>query len=551
MDRALWLLLWFRLKAWLRRLLRNAHTGRGLLLLIAGILFFGCILLNPLLGYAISSGRPGRAETVEHMRTYGTLGLFAYCAMTLLFSSGERAIVFSPAEVNFLFSGPFTRRRLLGYKIASSVLACLVTSAFMMVVLLSYGVWPVAAYVGLVLTLLFLSFFGMVISLLANTLGARAYNRRRKWLLAGALLLVLLALALQGRELLRLRPAEMLQHLQASPVAQVVLAPLGWFVRAYTAQDAAELLRYGGLALGVDAAMVGLVLALDVQYLEASAAASERVYARILRARRVGAPSAAWYTPAAKARFSLPSPPWWGGAGPVAWRQLLTALRSLKGMAVFLALIGGALLVVPLVVTAGDRSVELAVGQVLAYSLLGLSLISLPWMVAFDFRGDVDRMDVLKALPIAPWRLVVGQLAAPVLLLSLIQVLALAGIQATFGGIAPLPLVALVLSGPVNFVSLGIDNLLFLWFPSRQAVAMPGDFQVMGRQMLLLLTKGLALGTALVGAAVAYFLVWFLAHSLPGALAAAFVVLAGCAAALVPLLALAFARFDVARDTPP
>jgi hypothetical protein len=550
-DRALWLLLWLRLKGWLRRLLRSTHTARGLLLLIAGVLFFGCIFLNPIVNYFLHPARTGNSEVVEHMRTYGALGLLAYCAMTLLFSSGERAIFFSPAEVNFLFPGPFTRRRLLVYKITSSVLACLVTSGFMTLALSTYGVWPLAAYVGLVLTLLFLSFFGMVISLAANTLGARAYNRRRKWLLAGVLLVVLLALALEGRDLLRLRPAEMLERLQESPVAQVVLAPLGWFVRAYTAADAGELLRFGGLALAVDAAMAALVLALDVQYLEASAAASERVYARILRARRVGAPSAAWYTPGGKARFTLPPLPWWGGVGPLAWRQLLTAVRSLKGLTIFLALIGGALLVVPLVVAAGDRSAELAVGQILAYSLLGLSLISLPMMVAFDFRGDVDRMDILKALPVAPWRVVVGQLAAPVLLLSLIQVLALVGIEVAFGGIAPLPLVALVLAWPVNFVSLGIDNLLFLWFPSRQVVAMPHDFQVMGRQLLLLVAKGMALGSAVVSAALAYALVWFLGHSLPGALAAAFLVLAACGAALVPLLAFAFARFDVARDTPP
>ncbi|HJT77411.1 MAG TPA: putative ABC exporter domain-containing protein, partial [Gemmataceae bacterium] len=283
MNRALWLLLWFRLKGWLRRLLRNAHTVRGLLLLVAGVLFFGCIFLNPVVMLFLDPVGPGRAEALEHMRTFGALGLLSYCALTLLMSSGERAITFSPAEVNFLFSGPFTRRQLLGYKITSSALACLVTSAFMLLILLPYGVWPPAAYVGLVLTLLFLAFFGMAISMLANTLGARAYNRRRKWLLAGLLLLVLLAVALEGRDLLRLPPGQMLQRLQASPVAQAVLIPLGWFVWAYTAQDAGGLLRYGGLALAVDAAMLGLVLALDVQYLEASAAASERVYARLQR----------------------------------------------------------------------------------------------------------------------------------------------------------------------------------------------------------------------------------------------------------------------------
>jgi hypothetical protein len=551
MDRALWLLLWFRFKGWFRRLVRGTGSVRGVLLLVLGALFFGCIFLNPLIAYFVGPVHPEGGISLGRMRRFGPLGLFAYCATTLLSSTGERAISFSPAEVDFLFCGPFSRRQLLAYKIAASVFGCLLTALFMTAVALPYGVWPPAAYAGLALTFLFLYLFGMVFGLVLNVVGARFASRRRRLVLAGLGLLVLAALLPLGRELPRLSPRDLLEFLDGSPVMQAVLAPLGWFVQTVQAQNVQDLLAYGARALAVNALLVVLVFALDADYLEASAAASERVYARIQRIRRGGA-SAGWYTPGKAGRLSLPSLPWWGGVGPVAWRQLTSALRSLRGLTVFLGILGGALLVVSvLAMVGGDRSTQPAVRVILATTLAALSLISLPATLTFDFRGDLDRIDVLKTLPIAPWRIVVGQLTASVLLLGLIQLGGLAGIQLLWGGMEQILLGAVLLCWPANFLTLGIDNLLFLWFPTRQVVATPGDFQMMGRQMLLLLTKFLALGVALGVAALVGLPAGLLAGSVPVGVAAAFVVLMGFAAGLVPLLALAFEHFDVARDTPP
>ena len=44
MDSALWLLLWLRFRAWLRRLVRSAATLRGALFLAAGLLFFALVI---------------------------------------------------------------------------------------------------------------------------------------------------------------------------------------------------------------------------------------------------------------------------------------------------------------------------------------------------------------------------------------------------------------------------------------------------------------------------------------------------------------------------
>jgi hypothetical protein len=195
--------------------------------------------------------------------------------------------------------------------------------------------------------------------------------------------------------------------------------------------------------------------------------------------------------------------------------------------------------------------------------VLAMSMF-LTTVVPYDFRGDVDRLEVLKSLPVAPWCLAIGQLLTPVLLLTLVQWTVLGLVQGIVGRVAPLLLVFAAFTLPFNFLLFGLENLLFLLFPMRLMAAAPDDFQAMGRNVLFLLGKAFSLtlvagAAALVGGLV-YVLVGLATRPLPGAgemmqwacaLAAAWMAVAVCAAALVPLVAKAFVAFDVARDTPP
>jgi hypothetical protein len=551
MHPALWLLLWLRVRGWWRRLFRNAGTVRGAFLLVVGVLFFSCIFLNPLLVYFFATPEE-QAGYIAGMRRFGPLGLLAYCVVTLLFSTGERAITFTPAEIDFLFPGPFSRRQLLGYKIAVTFLTCLLTGLFFALYLLAHGAWFVAAYAGAVLACFFLMLFAMVVGLVANTLGARAHTRARQLVLFLLAALLLLAALHAGSDLLAANPEEVLKRVEQAPALQVVLEPLRWFIETITARHLwPDFAGYLALSAALDLALVGLVFVLDVQYLEASAAASAKIYAQLQRVRSGGA-FAAMRGSRRTAERSLPALPWWGGVGPLAWRQLLTAVRSLRGLLLFLGIFAVAL-VVPLVLGFhGDKPETGMLGQTLGSALLAVSLLTLPAMITFDFRGDVDRMDVLKALPVTAWRLVLGQLAVPVLLLTLIQVGLLALIQLVWGGVATVLGAVLAVSLPFNFLSFEVDNLMFLWFPTRQVPSSPADFQMMGRQLLVLVAKLLVLGVA-GGLAVLVGIVLYLlaGDNLVLAVSAGWLLLALFAAALVPLLALAFRNFDVARDTPP
>ena len=103
---------------------------------------------------------------------------------------------------------------------------------------------------------------------------------------------------------------------------------------------------------------------------------------------------------------------------------------------------------------------------------------------------------------------------------------------------------------PYNALLFGVENLACLLFPARWSTAAGFDIQATGRLMLLIFAKTVILALAAWVATGVGSVMYLLSGSLWAALATAWVVLAGCAAGLVPFLALAFRRYDVARDTP-
>src|SRR5687767_12038558 len=150
MDRALWFLLWLRFTGWARRLSKSLFTLKG-----AGLAALGLFVFVPMIISAFLSDAGSDAERLAQIRRYGPLVMLSYCLMTVMFSSAERAVTFSPAEVNFLFTGPFSRRQLLIYKIVSSLGAIILTATLLSVFLKKNAAMFLAAYVGLVLALVF------------------------------------------------------------------------------------------------------------------------------------------------------------------------------------------------------------------------------------------------------------------------------------------------------------------------------------------------------------------------------------------------------------
>jgi hypothetical protein len=540
----LWLLFRLRLRGWARRLARGTNTVRGAMLLVVGCLVF-VSWVAPLF---IQAAAP-TTQDLEEVRRWGPWGLLGIWLLNVIFSSSEGAITFTPAEVNMLFPAPLSRRQLLTYKVFLFFASSVVSALFMALFFRRFAASYLAAVVALSLAMFCLQSFTVFLSLLASTIGARAYNLRRRLVLAIVLVVLALVAAQAYARSASLEPHEWLDVIDQSRLVRIVLAPLRWFVLAMTAQEIwPDLVQWTALALLVNGICLTAIFVMDAQYLEASATASERLYERIQQARR-GGPLAVAGKGSGRARWRLSVFPSWGGVGPICWRQMATALRGFWSVVILFALT--AAMAVPVWMQARDNGGNGSVLAGLVGMFLGMTLF-LPGLVPFDFRGDVDRMDMLKILPLPAWRLVVGQLLTPTLLLSLIQFLVLVATLATRERFAVPFLTTLAFALPFNALMVELENLLFLCFPTRVLGAAPGDVQALGRQVVLWFIKLFALAAIGGLAALAGLIGYFLGgQRWPAALTAAWLTLSASVIGLVPLVGLAFRRFDVARDTPP
>src|SRR4051812_39015222 len=112
LDRALITLLRLQLRAKFRWLFRGGRSGRSIMFFIVGLLVMTAWILPNVLHLAMK----GRTDPTK-VQVYLPALLLTFCIANLVTASGERAIAFTPAESDFLFPGPFTRRQLLLYKI--------------------------------------------------------------------------------------------------------------------------------------------------------------------------------------------------------------------------------------------------------------------------------------------------------------------------------------------------------------------------------------------------------------------------------------------------
>ena len=534
---ALLQLMRLQIRGALRRTGRAMRTPKGAVFAVVGgvvlIVWLGSVLTSVLVGTRTD---PAKA------RAFAPIALLLLCLVNLFGGGGEKAIAFTPGEINFLFPGPFTRRELLLYKLAKTVLATLAFAGFMSLVLLPHSGGYVAAFVGAFLGILFTHLLGMAAVMTGQVVGERAYTRGRRiaLLLLGVAAAFAVAPAVSAAS--QAGMAEFVASIQNSRVARVVLAPFTVFARVFTARAFfPELLPWAAAGAAINAALVLIVLRLDADYLEAAAAASQRVQEQIQRMR-----SGSRVSPAAArrpGRGRVPMLPWLGGAGPTVWRQTTNVLRV--GRSILVVLLFICLAIVWMTVKGMGHVGALAAGG-------GWATVFLSTMLKLDFRNDLEQLAALKAMPLRPTATAAGELAVPVTLLSFVHLVLLGSAAA----LAPpqhrhWAFVAMLFVVPFNVLLMAIENGMFLLFPSRLAGVSPGDLGQMGRGVVLFLAKmvvilaacGVSAGLGAAAAALA-------GGSAAAGVTVALLALVATAMVSVPLVGWAFARFDPSADTP-
>jgi ABC-2 type transport system permease protein len=548
MHPALFNLIILSYKSGFRRAFRNARTVKGAFLIVF-TLGTVAMMIGPSLFAAIAlRGRPGLPQFTGWVEPYLPIMLLCGCLLIIFGPAAETAISFTPAEIDFLFPAPFHRRELLIYKLAKLLLGSVFAALIFSISLLLYLNTWLAAFVGVFLTLTFTQLISLAVALAGQIVAEHAYTATRKIVLfaVGALVIAGLAQVLLQAPMKTI--AELAWNFRKTGTGQVILAPFEIFSHAILARNFfPDLVGWGAAAAAIDVGLLVLVLKLDADYLEGAAAISQKFYRKMERAKRGGGFALA--TSKNAARLRVARLPWLAGAGPLAWRQLLLAMRTSRFVIFFSLATAVVLLGLAFFLPAGPQGPE-GVISVIGISMIGyltfLFTMQLPWA----FRGDIDHIDSLKTLPVAPLALAVGELAGGAVVLAAIQLIVLAAVLVAKGNFAVLVTAAAFLL-PFDILMLGVSNALFLIYPVRLVNQNGADFQLMGRMMLLMLLQFLILVPCLgIPAGIGGVVFWLSGLAWPASAAVSWIALVAELPLVLIVVSWLFERFDLSTEMP-
>jgi ABC-2 type transport system permease protein len=567
-----------RLGARLRRLKRPKYLAGAVIGALYFIFYLSFLVRGP--GISATTGQPGLPAPMISIgsENLGALLLLVVVLLGWLLPNARAALAFSEAEIAFLFPAPITRRGLIQYKLIRSQFGILLSIIFLTLI---WGRWRQGGQVWISLLgwwviLSTLNLHNLAGSFARTMLLDRGLTNRRRRVLILILVVLVGALVIRGWPSL---PDDSGQNPDAffsgwlawlkiglsTGWMPYLLYPFRLVVRPYFAADAQSFLLALWPALAIMAVHYILVIRADVAFEEASIEFSRKVATRIenIRQRQGGgmlAPSKVRRSP-----FKL----WPTGPAPVAflWKNLILAgnffsFRTLwmLGWAVFAAFM--------IVGPTQHHSTGQSIFGLLCLGLAGISLFMGPLLLRADFRSDLPNAELLMLYPLPGWQVVLGEVLAPVAILTVAQwvLIALAAIFIHLDDGDPAQslhkavtaIAAAILCPTINLVLLLIPNAVALVLPSwvRFDKNAPRGIENFGQRIILmmgvvvvvavvLLPAGLAMtGVVLLGS----WLVGPIAGLLLGAVAGAAVVVTEAAVA-IHLLGFAFENFDVSAET--
>jgi hypothetical protein len=508
-----------------RRRVARLREPRYLIAVAVGLLYFWWIFARPGTG-----GLDGRSPAATlPPETFGLLiawGLLAFVTLGWVFGSSRNPLPFAPAEIQFLFTAPLTRRQVIHFKLLRLQVP-LLASAVIAVLLLSRGaLTPARLMQALGAWLLFTTFtlHSAATALMRASLAEHGVTGLRRHLLVLTVLAgVLLACVLSVRNAL----PEIAAAAEGGPRALIdavagisdrgALSILLWPFRAVAAPLAAPSAVQFVAALPAAALVLGAhyvwVVRSATRFEEVAVEESQRVARRLEAMRRGTAGLRTGKGPVSRPLYALRAhgPP----AEAFMWKGIV-ALRRQFGMRI-VVVIGAGVAAIAAVAglgrdAGGSGGTRVVVGMVLL-AFAGLAVLFGPRAMRWDLRDDLLRLDVLKSYPVRGRDIVLGEVLGPTVVLTVFAWLC-GGIGAaallTDGvgrssreWLAPLGIGVLGVPAVV-FVQLVTQNGFAVLFPGWVALGTqpPAGVERLGQTILVVIGSVVVLVLALVPAAV-------------------------------------------------
>lgn len=511
MSGALGYLTWISLRNRWRAQLRRLRQPRYAIALLLGLAYIWMFLLRP---------QPRPAGTTSPLlgadaRSLAELGVLMLVAGAWLFAGGRLALAFAPAEVDFLFPAPLTRRQLVVYKLLRAQLVVVFNTLLWVFILRRSGsdlpalVRAVTAWVFF--TTLYLHRVGAGLARAAWLEHGRAGVRKQR-LTTAVFVAAVGALVWAGIRAVPLIAASGVSVLgtivaatRTAP-ASWVLAPLRWTLAPAFAHTMFEWTRVIGPALILLALNAVWVLSADVAFEEAAADASRERVRRIeaLRTRRAGAAIGK-----ARLRGVLPLAPVGRAEVAILWKNVLAFVRTVQ-MGRLVGVLAFAAVAAVISSDTGDGpSRPIRFVAVLTTVTAALLVVLGPRVVRNDLRMDMASLELVKAFPLAGRSIVASEIAASLgVLVALQALLVLIGYAAYLAD--PIPLASLglrpaylalapVAAVALDAIALTAQNAAAVLIPSwvQTGSVVGGGVELLGQNLLMTLAMILVMVLAL------------------------------------------------------
>lgn len=500
---------------------RRLREPRYLIGAIAGAIYFWFLLFRR------SHGSNGRlimktmsvTPVIADVASVAVL-IVMIAAWALPADSG--GLEFSEAEIAFLFPAPLRRRDLLLYKTLRAQPQALFSAGVMTIL----GWWRQGLFIGVWATISVLSIYFTLVQLgrarlriagvgfLARLAGVAAILGGLYWFAMTQTRTVSFGHLKNGAAVFKA-----LQGPFQRPLVRAVLFIPHLFASAAIPSSLASLAVSSLSVAALGVVFFFIAAAINVSFEEASLGASQK---RAARTQQI----------AARARgtqvvFRAPAPFTLRETGPpevaVVWKNLIALLRnSIAWVVVFVAVM---LFMIGVALWSHEPFAYLLSGTILLGCAALFPLLG-PNIFANDLRLDMARLDVLKSYPIAGDRLVGAEIAAPLAVISILEMLfasigsvmiGMSGAATEFPRFVATPqfiVTVLLLTLPVCAVQLLIRNAIPILFPgwAMRGKDEPRGFVMMGQRLVTLAGNLLVLAAALLPAAIVFLPSIFVAY---------------------------------------
>ena len=486
--------------------LRRLRDPRYLLGALAGIAYLWFIFFK-------NSTRP-KVMIAGSDLVVDVLSLVVLIIMILAWAlpSDSGGLQFSDAEIAFLFPSPIRRRDLLLYKIIRAQPRALGSAMAFFI----FG-WRRSFLVGMWAALSVLGIYFTFVALARARLKLMHIGFIARSIIVSAILTALASFAasrihaaihMKRYDSKVLTP--LFQELFRSPAMRDILFVPRLFATAASAPTLAQLGMGIAGVLAAGAVFFLLAARMNVSFEEASIVTSARRTARMerLRARQGGQMQVSYRRFGPLFRLGETGIP----EVAIVWKNVIALVRTAFGIAVLLLLL--AVLLLGIAFYQHDEVVYRVIGPLFLMLSSFLPLIG-PQFFANDLRLDLARSEILKSYPIVGERLVAAELAAPLCVITALELvfascasllMHLSGATDRFVQFVGTPefiITVLVLTLPVCALLLVIRNAVPLYFPAwtMRSADDVRSFVNVGQRFIILFANLFALIVTLIPAA--------------------------------------------------